>query len=176
MPKFYCEYCNIYLTHSSPAGRKQHSQGKKHINAKIEYYQNLIRERGFQPPTTTNPLVPFGLPPGLPFPPPFPAPNGLPMMPMGPPFGMRPPGLPMNLPPVFPPCPLPPGFPPVTPTGQPVISQQPTVPSQAPVGIPGMPPGVPPGVPPMFDGMVPPPLPMNVPQSQNFVPPVPPDT
>jgi len=22
MPKFYCEYCGIYLTHSSPSGRK----------------------------------------------------------------------------------------------------------------------------------------------------------
>jgi U1 zinc finger len=31
MPKFYCEYCGIYLTHSSPRGRKEHSTGKKHI-------------------------------------------------------------------------------------------------------------------------------------------------
>ncbi|KAF8819803.1 U1 zinc finger protein [Cardiosporidium cionae] len=50
MPKFYCEYCDIYLTHSSPAGRRQHTSGRKHISAKVEYYQNLIREQGFQAP------------------------------------------------------------------------------------------------------------------------------
>eukprot|EP00922_Rhytidocystis_sp_ex-Travisia-forbesii_P058391 GHVS01086309.1.p1 GENE.GHVS01086309.1~~GHVS01086309.1.p1 ORF type:complete len:141 (-),score=22.11 GHVS01086309.1:194-592(-) len=46
MPKYYCEYCDIYLTHSSPAGRRQHNSGRKHINMKVEYYQNLLREGG----------------------------------------------------------------------------------------------------------------------------------
>ncbi|PFH32516.1 U1 zinc finger protein [Besnoitia besnoiti] len=50
MPKYYCEYCDIYLTHSSPAGRRQHATGRKHINQKIEYFQNLIREPDFVPP------------------------------------------------------------------------------------------------------------------------------
>ncbi|KJP85482.1 hypothetical protein AK88_04878 [Plasmodium fragile] len=49
MPKYYCEYCDIYLTHSSPVGRRQHSQGRKHINAKIEYFENLLREEGITP-------------------------------------------------------------------------------------------------------------------------------
>ena len=44
MPKFYCEYCGIYLTHSSPLGRKQHAEGRKHIQNKIDYYSNLLME------------------------------------------------------------------------------------------------------------------------------------
>ena len=42
MPKFYCEYCGIYLTHSSPSGRKQHAEGRKHIQNKIDYYTKLM--------------------------------------------------------------------------------------------------------------------------------------
>jgi U1 small nuclear ribonucleoprotein C len=44
MPKYFCEYCGIYLTHSSPGGRKQHSHGRKHINNKIEYYSQFLYE------------------------------------------------------------------------------------------------------------------------------------
>ena len=44
MPKYFCEYCGIYLTHSSPWGRKQHSHGRKHINNKIEYYSQFLYE------------------------------------------------------------------------------------------------------------------------------------
>ena len=44
MTKFYCEYCGIYLTHSSPNGRKQHSKGKKHIQARTDYYKNAIQD------------------------------------------------------------------------------------------------------------------------------------
>mmetsp|Transcript_51066 Transcript_51066/g.119519 ORF Transcript_51066/g.119519 Transcript_51066/m.119519 type:complete len:128 (-) Transcript_51066:60-443(-) len=50
MPKFYCEYCDLYLTHSGKAGRYQHLTGRRHINNKIEYYQALIREKGLTPP------------------------------------------------------------------------------------------------------------------------------
>ena len=45
MPKYYCEYCNIYLTHSSPAGRKQHAHGRKHISNKIEYFTEFLIEQ-----------------------------------------------------------------------------------------------------------------------------------
>ena len=45
MTKYYCEYCNIYLTHSSPAGRKQHARGRKHINNKIEYFTEFLIEQ-----------------------------------------------------------------------------------------------------------------------------------
>ena len=44
MPKYFCEYCGIYLTHSSPGGRSQHSRGRKHINNKIEYYSQILYE------------------------------------------------------------------------------------------------------------------------------------
>lgn len=44
MPKYFCEYCGIYLTHSSPLGRKQHAKGKKHISNKIEYYSQFLYE------------------------------------------------------------------------------------------------------------------------------------
>ena len=44
MPKYFCEYCGIYLTHSSPGGRNQHSKGRKHINNKIEYYSQILYE------------------------------------------------------------------------------------------------------------------------------------
>ena len=44
MPKYYCEYCGIYLTHSSPSGRKQHSKGRKHISSKVEYYSQFLSE------------------------------------------------------------------------------------------------------------------------------------
>ncbi|KAJ1604285.1 hypothetical protein OJ253_3094 [Cryptosporidium canis] len=50
MPKFYCDYCDIYLTHSSTNGRKQHNSGRKHINNKIDHYKNVIRSPGFSPP------------------------------------------------------------------------------------------------------------------------------
>mmetsp|Transcript_7335 Transcript_7335/g.13301 ORF Transcript_7335/g.13301 Transcript_7335/m.13301 type:complete len:119 (-) Transcript_7335:79-435(-) len=50
MPKFYCEYCDMFLTHSGLTGRRQHLTGRRHINNKIEYYQMLIREKGLTPP------------------------------------------------------------------------------------------------------------------------------
>ena len=49
MPNFYCDYCGIYLKHSSPFGRKQHNRGKKHIFNKVEYFKNLLRELDGQP-------------------------------------------------------------------------------------------------------------------------------
>ncbi|TRY51661.1 U1 small nuclear ribonucleoprotein C with U1 zinc finger [Cryptosporidium tyzzeri] len=50
MPKFYCDYCDIYLTHSSTNGRKQHSLGRKHINNKIDHYKNVIKSPSFSAP------------------------------------------------------------------------------------------------------------------------------
>lgn len=55
MPKYFCEYCGIYLTHSSPGGRYQHSHGRKHINNKIEYYSQFLYE--FQQNTYENLLT-----------------------------------------------------------------------------------------------------------------------
>merc|ERR1712066_752173 len=79
MPKFYCEYCDLFLTHSGLNGRRQHLTGRRHINNKIEYYQMLIREKGLTPPI-------YPPPPGMVLPmPKLPgagaAPAGLPKLP-----------------------------------------------------------------------------------------------
>ena len=42
MPKFYCEYCGIYLTQSSPTTRRQHASGKKHKQNKNDYYRTIM--------------------------------------------------------------------------------------------------------------------------------------
>lgn len=44
LKKVYCEYCGIYLTKSSPKGRKEHNRGRKHKINKIEYYSHFIVE------------------------------------------------------------------------------------------------------------------------------------
>ena len=38
MPRFFCDYCDTYLTHDSAAGRKQHMRGWKHREAVKQYY------------------------------------------------------------------------------------------------------------------------------------------
>jgi len=30
MPRYYCDYCDAFLTHDSPSVRKQHNSGRKH--------------------------------------------------------------------------------------------------------------------------------------------------
>ncbi len=30
MPRYYCDYCDVYLTHDSTAVRKAHNTGRKH--------------------------------------------------------------------------------------------------------------------------------------------------
>ncbi|KAI8060716.1 U1 zinc finger-domain-containing protein [Gongronella butleri] len=41
MPKYYCEYCDVYLTHDSPSVRKGHNLGRNHINNVRAYYTEL---------------------------------------------------------------------------------------------------------------------------------------
>eukprot|EP00928_Gymnodinium_smaydae_P052806 TRINITY_DN36968_c0_g1_i1.p2 TRINITY_DN36968_c0_g1~~TRINITY_DN36968_c0_g1_i1.p2 ORF type:complete len:126 (-),score=10.50 TRINITY_DN36968_c0_g1_i1:72-449(-) len=74
MPKFYCEYCDLYLTHSGLSGRRQHLTGRRHINNKIEYYQLLIKEKGLTPPI-------YPPPPGMCLPAPSLGKAGLPGLP-----------------------------------------------------------------------------------------------
>jgi U1 small nuclear ribonucleoprotein C len=62
MPKFYCDYCDIYLAHSSIGGRRQHCIGRKHIQNKIDYYQRIVREQGL----AMMPILPGGIPPVFP--------------------------------------------------------------------------------------------------------------
>uniref|UniRef100_A0A061SA94 U1 small nuclear ribonucleoprotein C n=2 Tax=Tetraselmis sp. GSL018 TaxID=582737 RepID=A0A061SA94_9CHLO len=38
MPRYYCDYCDTYLTHDSPSVRKQHNAGYKHKANVRNYY------------------------------------------------------------------------------------------------------------------------------------------
>ncbi|KAI6651016.1 U1 small nuclear ribonucleoprotein c [Oopsacas minuta] len=106
MPKYYCDYCDTYLTHDSPSVRKTHNGGRKHKEAVRLYYTKWIEEQAqsfidqtykaqmgnAMPPFFMGGGVPvrgMGMPPGQMsmVPPPV-------MMggPVGPPGGMLPPG------------------------------------------------------------------------------------
>ena len=71
MPRYYCEYCDISLTHSSVPGRKQHHTGRKHIMNFIEHwahYQSALPETvpaQFNP-NANRPPPPPGAPPAAP--------------------------------------------------------------------------------------------------------------
>ncbi|RXI02662.1 hypothetical protein DVH24_002740 [Malus domestica] len=45
MPRYYCDYCDTYLTHDSPSVRKQHNAGYKHKANVREYYQQFEQEQ-----------------------------------------------------------------------------------------------------------------------------------
>lgn len=48
MPKFYCDYCDIFLTHDSPSVRKAHNTGWKHkINVREWYLQQEAAMRKY---------------------------------------------------------------------------------------------------------------------------------
>ncbi|DAZ97825.1 TPA: hypothetical protein N0F65_002495 [Lagenidium giganteum] len=127
MPRYYCDYCDTYLTHDSlfvfflqQAGRKQHNRGWKHReNVKLYYEQFVAGQGGMMTPGEwLRGPAPMGVlpprpggpggngPPGGPphgmFPPRGPPPRG--MMPPGGPGMMRPPpfmgmGMPRGPPP-----------------------------------------------------------------------------
>lgn len=45
MPKYYCDYCDTYLTHDSPSVRKTHCQGRKHKENVRDYFQKWMEEQ-----------------------------------------------------------------------------------------------------------------------------------
>ncbi|BES94936.1 Nuclear cap-Hypothetical protein protein subunit 2 [Nesidiocoris tenuis] len=45
MPKYYCDYCDTYLTHDSPSVRKTHCQGRKHKDNVKFYYQKWMEDQ-----------------------------------------------------------------------------------------------------------------------------------
>jgi U1 small nuclear ribonucleoprotein C len=45
MPRFFCEYCDVYLTHDSMSVRKAHNSGRNHIRNVVEYYQQIGHEK-----------------------------------------------------------------------------------------------------------------------------------
>ncbi|KXH66522.1 U1 zinc finger [Colletotrichum salicis] len=164
MPKFFCDYCDVYLTHDSMSVRKAHNSGRNHLRNVVDYYQQIGHEKAqsvidsitssyaAEGQAHNNPMLPQNQP-GSAFPPPFPFPGGVPPpfpgMPAGaPPFpqGMIPPpgqgGRGMPPMPPFPPgpngSPMPPGGLPFPPPGG------------LPAGLPFPPPGAPGGLPPNF--------------------------
>merc|ERR1712110_867565 len=108
MPKYYCDYCDTYLTHDSPSVRKTHCAGRKHKENVKFYYQKWMEEQAQSLIDATTAAfkagkLPGGMPPGGPggvsIPPPMSMRPGMP----GPPPGM--PGMPPGMGP-------PPGMPP----------------------------------------------------------------
>ncbi|KAK5080299.1 U1 small nuclear ribonucleoprotein C [Exophiala xenobiotica] len=135
MPKFFCDYCDVYLTHDSMSVRKSHNTGRNHLRNVTEYYQQIGHEKAqsvidsitnsYAAEGQPNPMLqqpgagpgfpPMGFP-GMP-PPPFGAPpgqggmmlpggRGMPFPPFGPNAG------PPNMPNSMPFSPPPQGFPP----------------------------------------------------------------
>ena len=45
MPKYFCDYCDTYLTHDSPSVRKTHCGGRKHKENVKFYYQKWMEEQ-----------------------------------------------------------------------------------------------------------------------------------
>ncbi|KAI0982314.1 hypothetical protein GJ496_010425 [Pomphorhynchus laevis] len=45
MPKYYCDYCDTYLTHDSPSVRRTHNQGRNHKENVRLYYQQWMEEQ-----------------------------------------------------------------------------------------------------------------------------------
>ncbi|XP_012092354.1 U1 small nuclear ribonucleoprotein C isoform X2 [Jatropha curcas] len=45
MPRYYCDYCDTYLTHDSPSVRKQHNAGYKHKTNVRNYYQQFEEQQ-----------------------------------------------------------------------------------------------------------------------------------
>ncbi|KAM3234453.1 U1 small nuclear ribonucleoprotein C [Capsicum chacoense] len=157
MPRYYCDYCDTYLTHDSPSVRKQHNAGYKHKGNVRTYYQqfeaqlnqSLIDQKVKEHLGAFRPVgLPFPqLRPGMPgLPPPQMQMPGNPQMPAGAQWvpGMRPPvlprpmpGLPGYAPPSMPQMLAPPGAP--MPGGQVNNMQRPVGPPSAVPGSMGMP-------------------------------------
>mmetsp|Transcript_8872 Transcript_8872/g.33507 ORF Transcript_8872/g.33507 Transcript_8872/m.33507 type:complete len:187 (-) Transcript_8872:682-1242(-) len=90
MPRYFCDYCDTYLTHDSAQGRKQHMRGWKHREAVKQYYEPIRaaweqadRESiiDAQKDLAASAAIPFPAPvmgmPGMP-PPPMGMPAGFP--------------------------------------------------------------------------------------------------
>lgn len=45
MPKYYCDYCDTFLTHDSPSVRKTHNGGRKHKENVRQFYQVWMEQQ-----------------------------------------------------------------------------------------------------------------------------------
>ncbi|KAK9490454.1 U1 zinc finger-domain-containing protein [Lipomyces doorenjongii] len=152
MPKmstvyYFCDYCDVYLTHDSISVRRAHNSGRNHIKNVIDYYQKISQEQaqaiidsitsqysdGSPAGQISRSSLPYQFPsgvippppvlPGMPVPPPgslpIPPPGGLPLPPPGS-FPIPPPGMMIPPPGGLPGLgnfPIPPGVLPVPPPG-----------------------------------------------------------
>ncbi|XP_051156534.1 U1 small nuclear ribonucleoprotein C-like [Leptopilina boulardi] len=135
MPKYYCDYCDTYLTHDSPSVRKTHCQGRKHKDNVKYFYQKWMEEQAQQLIDATTAAFkagkiasnPFATNKGVAIPPPpnlvpRPGPGVVPQQgpPMMPPPGIHHhhhPGPPMMMGPMPPMMGRPPMMPPMGPIG-----------------------------------------------------------
>lgn len=92
MGRYFCDYCDTYLTHDSPNVRKTHCSGRKHKDNVRIYYQSWLEEQSQKLIKNMGGGVGGGMPPpGFmrpPMPPHFPPPPGGAMPPQ---FRPRPP-------------------------------------------------------------------------------------
>jgi len=96
MPKFFCDYCDVYLTHDSMSVRKAHNNGRNHLRNVQAYYEQISSDQtqqvinsitdAYNTEGQANPLYQANLNGGF-----VGGPMG-PMPGMGPPMGMMPPG------------------------------------------------------------------------------------
>lgn len=74
MTRYYCDYCDTYLTHDSPVVRKQHNSGYKHKANVRNYYmqfeesqtQSLIDSKIMEFAQHARPPTMPGMPPAMP--------------------------------------------------------------------------------------------------------------
>lgn len=59
MPKYYCDYCDVYLTHDSPSVRKLHNSGWKHKTNVKAYYSQFLQEETPQTTISDQKQKPF---------------------------------------------------------------------------------------------------------------------
>jgi len=45
MPKHYCDYCDVFLTHDSTSVRKAHNSGRNHLANVRDYYASLGHDK-----------------------------------------------------------------------------------------------------------------------------------
>lgn len=81
MPRYYCDYCDAYLTHDSASVRKQHNSGFKHkSNFKayyLQYEEEAQRRLYAEAHGLPEPRPPYQMPVGGPRPP-YQMPGGMP--------------------------------------------------------------------------------------------------
>jgi U1 small nuclear ribonucleoprotein C len=100
MPKFFCDYCDVYLTHDSMSVRKAHNSGRNHLRNVQAYYEQISSDQtqqvinsitdAYNSEGQANPLYQANLSGGYPGGPM----GGMGMGMGGPPMGMPPAGMP----------------------------------------------------------------------------------